>query len=273
MLKENTIDFLLYSYFGVSLNDLSQKKECEIIEICAQKAYGDLCRTLEFANSTTNVKGKEKADIEVDHRKFCNAMCGRIREEIEKLLDDPAGKASPNGFDLWHKGVCQVIVKQADQSNALADNPDGEGKIFYCGQAQKWLNMTLKYMWLLGLWEDQFEALLPVLHVPVDRYIIQAVWEEDEEIEVPMPVLISTKDAENDEESIKEIIRKKRRAGRGDKRADEKVLSWSRWTEREYKPFQAALREWCKSRAKVFKTPLEWESSAWIRVAREKSLQ
>lgn len=44
---------------------------------------------------------------------------------------------------------------------------------FTIGQSQKWLNMTLKYLWLLNILLDGLNE--EYLHIPVDSYIIEAV--------------------------------------------------------------------------------------------------
>ncbi len=51
---------------------------------------------------------------------------------------------------------------------------NGSKSIITNGNAQKWLNMALKYLWLLGA--------LPIdikeerLHAPIDSYILQKLW-------------------------------------------------------------------------------------------------
>ena len=51
---------------------------------------------------------------------------------------------------------------------------NGSKSIITYGNAQKWLNMALKYLWLLGA--------LPIdikeerLHAPIDSYILQKLW-------------------------------------------------------------------------------------------------
>ena len=47
---------------------------------------------------------------------------------------------------------------------------------FTCGQAQKWMNMTLKYLWLLDLLPAEIEE--ESLHVPIDSFILQKLKEE-----------------------------------------------------------------------------------------------
>lgn len=63
--------------------------------------------------------------------------------------------------------TCEKIIECYDGVN-------GNKSIFTNGNAQKWLNMALKYLWLLGA--------LPIdikeerLHAPIDSYILQKLW-------------------------------------------------------------------------------------------------
>lgn len=41
--------------------------------------------------------------------------------------------------------------------------------VLTCGQAQKWVNMTLKYLYVLD--EDMIESVFQYCHVPLDNYI------------------------------------------------------------------------------------------------------
>ena len=59
--------------------------------------------------------------------------------------------------------------------------PYGDGKKgflkarFTYGQAQKWVNMTLKYLWLLDMLPNGLSEA--ELHVPVDSFILEALKE------------------------------------------------------------------------------------------------
>ena len=63
--------------------------------------------------------------------------------------------------------TCEKIIECYDGVNS-------NKSIFTNGNAQKWLNMALKYLWLLGA--------LPIdikeerLHAPIDSYILQKLW-------------------------------------------------------------------------------------------------
>lgn len=76
-------------------------------------------------------------------------------------------------FDKWCGKTCgkiKIAIKIKDCYNKV----NGSKSIITNGNAQKWLNMALKYLWLLGA--------LPIdikeerLHAPIDSYILQKLW-------------------------------------------------------------------------------------------------
>ncbi len=81
-------EFLWYSYFHESYNKLS-KDSNKALEVCVERAYLDLCRTLTF-----NTDDKEKRNV------FRNSICTEIVEGIkESLLNN---KKSSFDFDDEH---------------------------------------------------------------------------------------------------------------------------------------------------------------------------
>lgn len=147
----------------------------------------------------------------------------------------------------WHKETCNKVIKKAqeyEQDNWLQKNGN-EGKGFYYGQAQKWVNMTIKYMWVTERWKDKLDKLMNVLHVPVDSYIIEGVWNRDGWEDVLKGILVNGKE----------------KSGRF---SSDKVVPWSKWDETQYKDFQVALR----TKLKKEQTPFEWEEETWIEIAK-----
>lgn len=156
-LEQPAIDFLLYDYFGITSGDNPD----EMILKCAQRAYRDLCRTLKFAEKADNAKGEKKKQIEKAHQAFRMEICELIQGKVKELLCSQ----SEAEFDEKHARLCFCIC-ETDKGNVLSVK-------LKWGQAQKWLNMTIKYMWLIGLWERTYNR--SAVHIPVDNYIIQAI--------------------------------------------------------------------------------------------------
>lgn len=235
-LNQDAIDFLLYSYFGIDNRNIKNIAEEEfkktVAKKCAQRAYLDLARTLTF-NEKLKKKGEEKERQGIICRKeFSAILCEFIVESIEKKM-----LKNPENFGDMHNKICTVIEESArclkfetgKEQNEIILIPGKQNKSFYYGQAQKWLNMTLKYMWLIGLWKEKFEEIKDDngnldLDVPVDRYIIQAAKKEGLE-------------SSNE--------------------------PWSQWDESDYSSFQKKLKE------KTFKKGgrMHWETDVWITFA------
>ena len=202
----------------------------EALKICAGLAYGDLRRTLDF----NDVSDKEKLD-------FREKMYGLIFEWInDKLfsLTDPQSE-----FKRSHEEICGMIKKEAVSSNLFKNNK------FTIGQAQKWLNMTLKNILIFNLCPDKMsDKLISSLHVPVDSIIIKKAWQLDE-VELPLkngvnPHLIT------------------RGVHKGRTRLD-CFLPWSQWDDYDdYFEFQTTLRKRLGS-SSDYSSTIEWEFKAF----------
>lgn len=263
-LNQEAIRFFMHSYFGISLEELKnpQKKESVIIK-CAKRAYLDLNRTLNFAEKITgNMKSVDKERIE-NHGNFRDDICEIIKKQIcENLLE-----STQENFDGKHKSACEEICTAARESESLAviehakEHENEKNEKLYYGQAQKWINMTLKYMWLTDLWKDKFDALLPVLHIPVDSFIIESIWHEG--FEENKNGWLNKADVNN-----LSIVLPCENDRRQYKYSSEKVVPWSKWNYVDYEKFQKKLREWCKNKD-IY--PLIWEGRAWIEIANKRS--
>lgn len=173
------IDFLCFYLLGVTQEDIGGSNkilDCDLLYKCANRAYLDLNRTLKFK------KVPEENDRELQKQKssFRKDISEIIVNRITNLLN-----GEPGDYDKWHEETCNIVIdkaKEYEQNNWLQKNGDENGaKGLYYGQAQKWVNMTIKYMWVTERWKDKLDKLMKDLHIPVDRYILQGVWDEDAE--------------------------------------------------------------------------------------------
>lgn len=239
--NKNAKKFFIYSYLNIDVDDEKEKEE-GIIK-CAQRAYRDLSRTLRF--------NKDSDQNDKDRKKFVTEICEEIKEEIENLL--ALNRAKKLNFNEKHRKICNGIIEKAENSVILQEI-DSNGKKMYYGQAQKWLNMTLKYMWLTGIWDKEFytEDLLSKLYIPIDSYIIEAVW-ENKKIELPI----------------------RNNCKRTGKYSAEKVKAWSKWDgsknnseyNSEYDKFQETLKQELNNEGTI---PILWENNEWIEIAKKK---
>ena len=93
-----------------------------------------------------------------------NSNHNRITEQTRKTLRRnilnffEIKNLNQTKFDSYHKKSCEdLIVAFEDQ-------------LFTIGQAQKWINMTFKYLNLLNY--DGIEYVYEYCHVPIDNYVL-----------------------------------------------------------------------------------------------------
>jgi len=119
----------------------------DTIETSIRIAYRDLCRTITgFAKNESHSKIYETAK---------NLLYSEIRVLLNKKIRNQIE------FDEWHKECCnKLIIIFGEQT-------------FYYGQAQKWINMSLKYISMLE--HSIIKNVYEYCHVPIDNYILNAV--------------------------------------------------------------------------------------------------
>lgn len=118
-----------------------------VIEKAVNRAYRDVCRTI-FGFANCNAREKIKNN--------CKKI---IINSINKLLEYDS--MSQEKFDKWHKSICEELIKEF------------KNQLFTYGQAQKWINMTLKYISILDY--DIVKGIYEYCHVPIDNIIINQV--------------------------------------------------------------------------------------------------
>lgn len=121
----------------------------DIYERSSNRAYLDLCRTLRLNG----------VDM-IPHR---NAVTNMLRKKITSLLVSSIDQVS---YDRWHKDICGEIVEYFSTLDI----------IFTYGHAQKWVNMTMKYLYILD--EADFSDVFDFFHVPIDSIIIDLAADE-----------------------------------------------------------------------------------------------
>lgn len=237
--QQALLDFLTYSYFKiVPKESYRDGAKTEYSDYCIKKvimkAYEDA--TNEGAYNTLfkkTIASERLNGLKAASRKARKASADFLFRQI-RALSTYAGN-----YDAWHENTCQGLCDRYRQVYLEKAAP-----FFTYGNAQKWVNMSMKYIWLLGL----LPAELPetALHVPVDSYIIDALWEEENHA-VCFPVRVD-----------KPVSRCKKY-----KNPSDYVTGWSQWTQKQY---CRIFRESLDSE----KFTLEWENGAWIRAAEKR---
>lgn len=134
--------YLITLYFGPGADQLTN---------CLDRAYRDFSRTLHGLRLV-----ETKSGLYIQAR---DDVYQRI-SSLQHLQDEVVDQQS---FDHWHQQLCEhLVVRYAEH-----------GHHFYIGQAQKWINMTFKYIFTVG--EQRlpgFHHLYPFCHVPLDNILI-----------------------------------------------------------------------------------------------------
>lgn len=140
------LNFLKASLFGSEYAEqvLSDNGK---IELAINRAYRDMNRTLNT---------KDNPQIWEDRKKDVRMSLIELISEanISKIQDQTL-------FDQWHMQLCEVITCN---------------NYYTFGQAQKWINMTLKYLLVLDY--KPIFSLIPFLHVPIDEIIVKIAKKE-----------------------------------------------------------------------------------------------
>lgn len=207
---------LIAFYFGstVATTDPNNK---DAIEDVAQRAYRDLNRTLTGFGSHKNRK--------------------TLRETVLTSLFDfvqALGDVQTQGdFDERHQAWCEKTCLLFEE-----DPPTQRPFTFHYGQAQKWINMTMKYLAVLD--HPEVQRVYEYLHVPIDFYVYKEA--SDIGVERPLP----------------------------DPESKSRSTAWSRLSGKQYRNYQFQLRDKLNSLSE-YPYPLDWEADIWSSRNKESS--
>lgn len=221
--KDNiAIEFLLWSYFNLP----KEEERDEIIKACIKCAYSDA--TKQGAYNTRKTR--------------------EVEYNPELIIDCIKNLSENSNYDEWHKQSCDDIAKNFGDTS------------FTYGNAQKWLNMTVKYLFIVDaimemldastefrtFYKKKFERHEKKFHVPIDSYIIQSLWKDSAAEHLP--------------------ITKKNKNGTLGAYSSDKYTPWSKFNENDYSELQDYIQKNLGE-----KTPIEWENEKWISVAKERN--
>lgn len=124
----------------------SANKQLE--EAGINKAYLDFCRTLKITDKDTyQEKIKECKDD--------------LKSHLDKLIK--VDIRDQDDFDVRHKVICESLIKNWTD-------------LTY-GQAQKWVNMSLKYWLTIG--DSKIPSIsknAKYFHIPIDRFVMEGMF-------------------------------------------------------------------------------------------------
>lgn len=231
MSLENSVEFLMFSYFGIDFNDTFNT----ILESAIKVAYNDA--TMQGAY---NALEKQNAE-EIDYDKVAK----RLKRAIENLLGNSLE------YKGWHNTICTDLVEFYKDVKFKDKKLKVEKPAFSYGNAQKWVNMTMKYLYILSeifleykndcIEYKKIKELYKYFQVPVDSFIIESVWNDKN---VALPIV------------EKNLLKNGTRGAY----SSEKVIPWSKWDKSSYEKFKNSLQ--------ISKSPLDWEHEAWIKISK-----
>lgn len=228
--SKQTLDFLMYSYFGFTQDDDFET----ILDAVIDKAYKDATNQGAYNTKLDDSNKNESKEAKDEAR-------NHLKETIRNY------ESQGEGFDEWHEKLCGGIK-----------NKYSGIKIFTYGNAQKWVNMTVKYLYMLADIRDdksiqEIKKDKKYLHIPIDSYIIDALWFLD-----------------IDKLPVKEEYKSKRGNGYPYKKPSDFVEGWSKWDYVTYNKVwkdedtNTGISTECKP------TPIEWEFDTWIKEAKKR---
>lgn len=262
---ENAIDFLMFSYFGISLEDGEDREQ--ILDAAVKRAYIDATQQGSY---NAMLKGKNKdASKEIKDKAI-----QRLKEAVDELLSN---KVLAESYSAWHQKMCKEIC-MLYEGVIFINKKENEEKAFSYGNAQKWVNMTMKYIYILhavykekaakcdfcNTYGDQIDILMCDLDVPVDSYILKSASKKYKDCEKAYGFDMEIPNREMIVRNGKEV----ELPAKGPY-SDEKTKPWSKWSKEEYDDFQKELKKRIKDKFPgTF--PIEWEGSAWIEIAKKR---
>ena len=167
IISEKSIhDFLMVSLFGEGFNpnlitNSWDDRESKI-DLAIKRAYRDMNRTL---------RTKEH-----------QAEWDSLKEDVTKLINDCVKRfvVIEDGRDSYDKWFNELIISMVNSQIDV----DGIILKYKYGQAQKWVNMTMKYLFIADV--PGIADAFYFCHVPIDTYIINAA---EEQLNLKRPAL------------------------------------------------------------------------------------
>lgn len=204
--KDRSYDALLTWLFGT---------EERTITTCARIAYQSMKR-----------KSRELIKMpKQDAQAHYNEVVGLIFQCIHDLCNSELSQQE--AFDSWHKSTCERMIEISSKHNPSIT----------FGLAQYWLNLTVRNMLLMEIWDEKFEPIRQYLHISIDTFIIE-------------------KASSNFGIEIINIFGQFKLYSAVDSKP------WQKWDYSEYIKFQEDMRN-------TVEYPMEWEYSMWSKAKTE----
>ena len=153
MKKDKIYEFCVYSCIGVTYDDTPQMVISRIIDRAYRDATSHVLRKISNEAKKTKYRTNASKDI-------YKAVCGSIKD-----------------YNKWHEDLCRKIQQHYPKTST-----------FSYGIAQKWVNMTVKYLYLYSIVSNNKnvsglinDLLLHIddYHAPIDSYVLKALGDNE----------------------------------------------------------------------------------------------
>ena len=170
-------EFFWYVNFGITKTNAKKDPE-KALEACIDSAYKDSCRNINYKRSLSELEAMLKKDspgsekqIAENYKALKEVFLQKCISVIRNCINDLLISYNID-FDSWHKELCTgegaYDIRLNDVPPGLFEN-DNIGLTI--GQCQKWVNMTLKNMLIMGMWDDSLLKYEREIHIPIDDKI------------------------------------------------------------------------------------------------------
>lgn len=252
----STMELLLYSFFGITLKSSSD----EIINSIIEKSYIDATNQGAYNNKFSKEIGETKLN------QLKEASAEAKKEAKKKIIAAIGSLNTKTDYDEWHKIICKAL----ECDYCKVEHKDV--RFFKYGNAQKWVNMTVKYIYILNdifkllpnsetakkfceVYDPVIEKLSPSFHTPVDDFIIEALWTQ-EEIHIPLP---KNKSRKNNKGFFYKYSP-----------YSEHAMRWSQWELNDYEEFRKSIDDFKEQNGGLFygyEKEIDWEGPKWIDIS------
>ena len=228
--------FFLWTYFGID----TEMIPADILVAVINKAYEDA--TVRGAFDRSALPANEIAGCK---KVACDSLFGAIYGLYPEL-----------DFSEWHKDICKEIVSKT---------------AFSYGNAQKLINMAIKYLYLLADFDFTLESEIPdyrswyeyrlkvfeeEVHIPIDNFVLQYIYEDK--------TANHTNWGEEEHINILRISSTQYSISIG-----KENYPWSKIPDyKTYMKIQNAIKSYYKP-----KNPLEWENMIWLKTASKRKIK
>lgn len=116
----------------------------DYVNVAIRSAYRDLCRTIHGFSNNPNHDAIYKSCVDFLYLEINNILSQNIENQDE--------------YDKWHKKTSDKLIELFKDQE------------FTYGQAQKWINMAMKYVSMFN--HKAITNIYEYCHIPIDNYVL-----------------------------------------------------------------------------------------------------